>query len=109
MGNRSRHVRRLRRRQKLAIVQGETCYLCGGDLPARSKATSLEHVIPRSRGGKSRDTLLAHVKCNMEKGDRRPYPCELLLLRVINDRMDLRWGADGASNSDGASDLYRGA
>jgi 5-methylcytosine-specific restriction endonuclease McrA len=47
------------------------CYLCG-----RMGATTVDHVIPQSRGGTSEDHNLraAHRSCNAMKGNGRPLP-----------------------------------
>lgn len=58
-----------------------TCQYCGKKFD-RSELT-LDHVIPRSRGGTSTWTniVLACLKCNMRKGDRLPGELNMKLLR----------------------------
>jgi len=58
-----------------------TCQYCGRRLD-RSDLT-LDHVIPRSRGGTSTWTniVLACVRCNMKKGDRLLSETSMTLLR----------------------------
>ena len=57
------------------------CQYCGRK-PDRSELT-LDHVIPRSRGGTStwNNIVLACIKCNMRKGDRLPHEISMKLLR----------------------------
>jgi len=58
-----------------------TCQYCGKKFD-RSDLT-LDHVVPRSRGGTSTWTniVLACLKCNMRKGDRLPSEINMRLLR----------------------------
>lgn len=55
----------------LLKVQENTCYLCNERFTRGNKPT-LDHVRPLSRGGdwSVDNLLLAHRKCNLEKGDR---------------------------------------
>lgn len=54
------------------------CAYCGGH------ATTVDHVLPRSRGGKNtwKNTVAACGPCNQRKGDRTPVEARMLL-RVI--------------------------
>lgn len=73
-----------RRRTVIAALQDFRCYLCGHEFADVSLATE-EHVVPRARGGKTRENILmACQPCNVEKGHREPRPCELLYLRAVN-------------------------
>lgn len=47
------------------------CWLCG-----RPGATTVDHVIPRARGGGHQDSNLraAHLSCNARKGARPAVP-----------------------------------
>jgi len=58
-----------------------TCQYCKKKCD-RSDLT-LDHVIPRSRGGTStwQNIVLACVKCNMRKGDKLPNEINMKLLR----------------------------
>lgn len=80
-------------RDVLFLRQGERCYLCAttfrgatgrvvrGDTNA---SISRDHVFPRSgNGGTVSNLLLAHKRCNGSKGDRWPYPCEVIYLAAI--------------------------
>ncbi|WP_374139434.1 HNH endonuclease [Sphingomonas sp.] len=75
---------------RLLAVQGDRCALCGKVMSitrsaASPQAASVDHVTPRAKGGaRFRNSLLAHRSCNSVKGDRMPYPCELLFLEAIN-------------------------
>ena len=59
-----------------------TCQYCGRKFE-RSELT-LDHVVPRSRGGSSTWTniVVACLKCNIRKGDRLPNELSLKLLRT---------------------------
>ncbi len=58
-----------------------TCQYCGKVLP-RNELT-IDHVIPRSRGGKSnwQNVVLACIQCNADKGDRLPKECAMNPMR----------------------------
>lgn len=58
-----------------------SCQYCGRKFD-RGELT-LDHVIPRSRGGSStwENIVLACVKCNMRKGDRLPTEMHMKLLK----------------------------
>jgi 5-methylcytosine-specific restriction endonuclease McrA len=55
----------------LAICQGGRCFYCGD--PVGAKAT-VDHFIPKCYGGIDdiANTVLAHRRCNILKGDRLP-------------------------------------
>lgn len=57
--------------QWLLVEQGNTCYLCGGRF-TKGNGPTIDHVRPLSRGGdwSVGNLLLAHRRCNLEKGDR---------------------------------------
>ena len=68
-------------RKNILIRDRHTCQFCDRVLPASD--LTLDHVIPRSQGGKSTwENLVAccHV-CNNEKGDRTPENAGMKLLR----------------------------
>jgi len=68
-------------RKNLLLRDRYTCQFCGGAFPAHE--LTLDHVIPRSRGGHTDwDNLVACChKCNNLKGDRLPEEAGLKLLR----------------------------
>ena len=68
-------------RKNLLLRDRYTCQFCGRTLPAHE--LTLDHVIPRSRGGRTDwDNLVACChKCNNLKGDRLPEEAGLKLLR----------------------------
>lgn len=78
-------------------AQNLRCYLCGrvfiDCLPDKHPMRpTRDHVHPRSRyKGKVNNLLLAHYRCNTEKGARDPHPCEILFLEFTNEIM--RWKA----------------
>jgi len=82
MNRRQRHrianaldCRLISRSERVALQQG-LCFLCR--LPLDGGAT-YDHVLPLAHGGTEhyRNKVLAHGKCNNEKGDRMPTAEEL--------------------------------
>jgi 5-methylcytosine-specific restriction endonuclease McrA len=69
--------RRLRDEWLLNGDHGWVCHLCGRhvpmDVPPRSpEAPTVDHLVPRSKGGAEMDTSLwrlAHFACNARRGD----------------------------------------
>ena len=57
-----------------------TCQYCG----YRGEKLSLDHVIPRSRGGKDtwENVTTACIRCNVRKGSRTPKEAEMPLSSV---------------------------
>lgn len=58
---------------------GWTCWVCRRDVDPgaprdSSHAGSVDHVVPRSRGGTNEDSnlRLAHQRCNRQRGSRLP-------------------------------------
>jgi 5-methylcytosine-specific restriction enzyme A len=79
---RSRWLRQLKRR--LLSETGGACFFCGvrfSDLPPRS--CTLDHVIPRSRGGPDEEwnLVLACYRDNKRKADRPIESCVCQLRR----------------------------
>lgn len=75
------HRTRALSRKNILMRDRNTCQYCGTVCPAQ--ALTLDHVIPRSRGGKSAwENLVAccHA-CNHRKGDRLPPETGMQLLR----------------------------
>ena len=68
LGNLSRHEVV----QFLYALQGSICGICGKYL--RRKLATIDHVIPRARGGAHDITnwMLAHARCNFAKADQMP-------------------------------------
>jgi len=73
----------------LYAVAGRTCIICGRYL--RRVHASIDHVIPRSKGGAHHVTnwALAHRACNGEKGNRMPTAEELARHRRSQRRIFL--------------------
>ncbi len=69
-------------RRNIYMRDNHTCQYCGR-VPPKDELT-IDHVIPRSRGGKSvwENVLLACMQCNMRKGDRLPGEIGLKPLSV---------------------------
>lgn len=58
------------------------CYCCG--LPVSRRAATLEHIIPRSKGGARgfRNLAISHASCNVRKGSHvTPRDMELGAVR----------------------------
>lgn len=74
-------------RQALHGLQKGRCYLCGQPFAGRRNPAlraSEDHVRPVSGGGLDyHNRLLAHHDCNQAKGNRKAYPCELLLAEFV--------------------------
>ena len=68
-------------RKNILIRDHHTCQFCGRVLPASE--LTLDHVLPRSQGGKSTwENLVACCHpCNNRKGDRTPETAGIKLLR----------------------------
>ncbi len=80
-----RHILRQTRalsRKNILLRDRYSCQFCGRAFPAAE--LTLDHVIPRSRGGKTDwDNLVACCQsCNNHKGDRLPEEAGLKLLRA---------------------------
>lgn len=58
------------------------CQYCG---PTGRKATTVDHVIPKSRGGSSNPTNLvaACLECNQKKADRTPTEAGMPLIHPV--------------------------
>ncbi len=68
-------------RKNILLRDRNTCQFCGNAFPASE--LTLDHVMPRSRGGHSSwDNLVACCyQCNNTKGDRTPEEAGLQLVR----------------------------
>ncbi len=68
-------------RKNILLRDHSTCQYCGRALPASE--LTLDHVLPRSRGGESTwDNLVACCKrCNHRKGSRTPEEAHMHLVR----------------------------
>ena len=73
--------RRSLSRKNILLRDRNTCQFCGCVFP--SSELTLDHVLPRSRGGESAwDNLVACCKrCNHRKGNRTPEESAMHLLR----------------------------
>ena len=69
-------------RQNLLLRDGYRCQYCGKLLKS-PKDRTIDHVIPKSRGGKTvwTNVVLCCKKCNLKKGDRTPEEAGLKLLK----------------------------
>ena len=59
---------------------GHSCQYCG----ARGEQLSIDHVVPRSRGGADtwENVTTACLSCNVRKGNRTPKEADMPLSRV---------------------------
>ena len=75
------HQTRALSRKNILLRDRNTCQFCGAALPASE--LTLDHVMPRSRGGRSSwENLVASCySCNNRKGDRTPEEAGLKLRR----------------------------
>src|SRR5207245_9232455 len=68
-------------RKNILLRDRNTCQFCGGVFP--SSELTLDHVVPRSRGGRSSwaNLVACCYRCNKGKGDRTPEWAGLKLAR----------------------------
>ncbi len=68
-------------RKNIFLRDGYTCQYCGRTLPA--KELTLDHVIPRSRGGTTswENLVTCCIECNNKKGNRTPEEAGMRLAR----------------------------
>jgi 5-methylcytosine-specific restriction endonuclease McrA len=68
-------------RRSIMVRDSHTCQYCRSVLPAAR--LTLDHVIPRSRGGRStwENLVACCYPCNNRKGDRLPAEAQMTLLR----------------------------
>lgn len=79
-------------RAKLHTEQDGICSICGEVVnadPELDNGASLDHTIPRRRGGDDRvgNLTMAHKLCNHRKGHRAPTGCECVWLLAVNARL----------------------
>ncbi|HTN76648.1 MAG TPA: HNH endonuclease [Pirellulaceae bacterium] len=69
-------------RRNLFARDGHKCQYCGRSLP--SHQMSLDHVVPRSRGGEMswENIVCSCVDCNTRKGGRTPQEARMKLMSV---------------------------
>jgi 5-methylcytosine-specific restriction endonuclease McrA len=86
-------------RRNIYARDSSLCQYCGKKFP--SQELSLDHVVPRSLGGKTTwDNLVcACVYCNAKKGGRTPHQAHMHLLKIPikpkrNPAINLRLGSD---------------
>ncbi len=68
-------------RKNILLRDRNTCQFCGNIFPASE--LTLDHVMPRSRGGRSswENLVSACYQCNNRKGDRTPEEAGIKLVR----------------------------
>lgn len=68
-------------RKNILLRDHNTCQFCGRPFPASE--LTLDHVVPRSRGGRSswENLVACCYQCNNRKGDRTPEEAGLQLVR----------------------------
>lgn len=96
-----RSVKRSMSRRALFARDGWRCVYCG----TSSGRLTLDHVVPRSRGGEStwENVVTACAPCNLDKGDRTPEeaglrlslqpkaPAPVLFIRLMAQRVPETW------------------
>ncbi len=78
-----RKLRKIRfTRRNIFERDNYSCQYCGERLPARD--LTLDHVVPRSRGGRStwQNLVVACNRCNDRKASRLPRETDMSLLRT---------------------------
>ena len=75
------HQTRALSRKNILLRDRNTCQYCGEVLP--SSELTLDHVVPRSRGGAStwENLVACCFACNNKKGDRTPQEAGMVLAR----------------------------
>jgi 5-methylcytosine-specific restriction endonuclease McrA len=68
-------------RRSVLARDAHCCQYCGRQFPAQQ--LSLDHVIPRSRGGMTtwENVVCACLRCNVKKGGRTPKEARMTLVR----------------------------
>jgi 5-methylcytosine-specific restriction endonuclease McrA len=68
-------------RRNILARDNNQCQYCGGHPPRQN--LSIDHVVPRSRGGKDTwdNLVVACMKCNVSKGSRTPNEAKMKLLK----------------------------
>ena len=68
-------------RRNIMARDGHLCQYCGRHFPLHQ--LSLDHVIPRSRGGTTtwENIVCACLACNVRKGGRTPHEAKMALVR----------------------------
>ena len=70
------NTNRMRRMKSAALATDPHCFYCAAELsddnPDPMQRVTMDHVMPRSRGGKAnrRNLVLACAACNVSKGAR---------------------------------------
>lgn len=86
---RRRHRANLRHR--VWNKTGGCCWVCWR--PVTFKAMTLDHVVPKSRGGVTAwiNLMPAHGRCNRERGNRPPPPSAVHPLATVRPPKGVRW------------------
>lgn len=79
----------MRQRFLLYVAQDGVCALCGQPMTGRPFQFSLDHVVPRSKGGADGfgNLVLCHGECNGRKTNDDPTGCEMIWLIAVNARL----------------------
>ena len=69
-------------RRNFFARDGNRCQYCGKRFPGSERNLSLDHVLPRSRGGQAtwENIVCACVRCNVRKGGRTPAEAGIRLI-----------------------------
>lgn len=76
------HQARALSRKNILLRDRFTCQYCGQTFPASE--LTLDHVVPRSRGGESswENLVACCYRCNNRKGNRTPEEAGMKLIRI---------------------------
>lgn len=76
-------------RKNILIRDRNRCRYCGKE--DSSAALTLDHVLPRSRGGKFswENIVTCCLDCNARKGDRTPEEAGMKIIGGMPDRLDM--------------------
>lgn len=82
-----------RKMRKFFIAQFSKCPYCGSRISlgfisgkAHLRIATWDHVFPRCRHANlARNRILACRDCNLKKGAREPYACEVLFCRITHE------------------------
>jgi len=76
-------------RKNILIRDKHCCRYCGKE--GTSTTLTLDHVIPRSKGGKFswQNIVASCLQCNAKKGDRTPEGAGMKILGGDPDRLDM--------------------
>ena len=87
-------------RKSILLRDHNTCQYCGRIAPAAD--LTLDHVVPRSRGGSSgwENLVACCLRCNNVKGDRTPQEMDWELRFLPRPPRGAQWTVRGTERTD---------